>query len=58
MHQAREQSPEILLNQGMKYWDSALNAPGSRTFIATVHVAAAVMGWRRSDKREDIANSA
>ncbi len=42
------QSREILLNKGMKYWDSALNAPGSRTFIATVHIAAALIGWKRS----------
>jgi hypothetical protein len=34
----------------MKYWNSGLNAPGSRTFIATVHIAAAVIGWRRSGK--------
>jgi hypothetical protein len=33
------QSHEILLNQGMKYWDSALNARGARTFIATIHKA-------------------
>jgi len=31
MHQPPEQSHEILLNQGMKYWDSGFNAPGSRT---------------------------
>jgi hypothetical protein len=40
------QSHEILLNQGMKYWDSAWNASGSRT----VHIAAAVIGWKRSGK--------
>jgi hypothetical protein len=34
----------------MKYWNSGLNAPGTRTFIATVHIAAAVIGWRRSGK--------
>jgi hypothetical protein len=34
----------------MKYWDSGLNAPGLRTFIATVHIAAAVIGWKRSGK--------
>jgi hypothetical protein len=33
------QSHEILLNKGMKYWDLALNAPGLRTFIVTVHIA-------------------
>jgi len=43
-------SHEILLNKGMKYWDSALNAPGSRTCIVTVHIAAAVIGWKRSGK--------
>jgi len=37
------ESHEILLNKGMKYCDSALNAPRSRTFIATVHIAAAVI---------------
>jgi hypothetical protein len=30
----------------MKYWDSDLNARGSRTFIATVHIAATVIGWK------------
>jgi hypothetical protein len=30
----------------MKYWDSELNAWGSRTFIDTVHIAAAVIGWK------------
>jgi hypothetical protein len=46
------QSHEILLNKGMKYWDSGLNARGLRTFIATVHIAAAgaVIGWMRSVK--------
>jgi hypothetical protein len=34
------QSHEMLLNKGMKYWDSGLNARGSRTFIATVHIPA------------------
>jgi len=33
------QSHEILLNKGMKYWESGLNAGGSRTFTAaTVHI--------------------
>jgi hypothetical protein len=45
------QSHEILLNKGMKYWDSALNAPGSRTFTATVHIAAVVIGWKRSGNK-------
>jgi len=44
------QSNEILLNKGMKYWDSWLNARGARTLIATVHIAGAVIGWRRSGK--------
>jgi len=46
------QSHEILLNKGMKYWDSALNAQGvvREHFIATVHIAAAVIGWKRSGK--------
>jgi hypothetical protein len=34
----------------MKYGDSALNAPGSRTFIATVHIAAAIR-WKRSGRK-------
>jgi len=32
------QSHENLLNKGLKYWDSRLNAGSSRTFIATVHI--------------------
>jgi len=32
------QSHEILLNKGMKYGDSGLNAPGLRTFIVPVHI--------------------
>jgi hypothetical protein len=43
------QSHEILLNKGMKYRDSGLNESCSRTFIATVHIAAAIR-WRRSGK--------
>jgi hypothetical protein len=43
------QSHEIWLNKGMKYWDSALNALGLRTFIATVRIGA-VIGWKRSGK--------
>jgi hypothetical protein len=46
------QSHEILLNKGMKYGNSALNAPGSRTFIATVHIAAAVSDWLKSLREE------
>jgi hypothetical protein len=38
------QSHEILLNKGLKYWDQGLNAGCTRTFIATVHIAAAVIG--------------
>jgi hypothetical protein len=34
----------------MKYWNSGLNAPGSRTFTTTVHIAAAAIGWRSSGK--------
>jgi hypothetical protein len=45
---------EILLNKGMKYWDSALDARNVRTFIATVHIAAAVIGWRRSGKERTV----
>ncbi len=44
------QNHEFLLNIGMKYWDSGLNVPGSRTFIATLPIAATVMGWKRSWK--------
>jgi hypothetical protein len=44
------QSHEMLLNKGMKYWDWALNAPGSRTSITTVHIATTMIGWRHSGK--------
>jgi len=44
------QSHEILLNKGMKYWNSGLNASSSRTFITRVHIAAAVIGWKRWGK--------
>jgi len=44
------QSHEILLNKGMKYWDSGLNARGLRTFIATAHIAVTVIGWMHSVK--------
>jgi len=36
--------------EGMKYWDSGLNAPGSRRFIGNLPIAAAVIGWKRSGK--------
>jgi len=46
------QSHEILLNKGMKYWDSGLHARGLRTFTATANIAAAaVIGWMRSVKQ-------
>jgi hypothetical protein len=45
-----QQSNAILLNKGMKYWDSGFNARGARTFIATVHIEGAVIGWKRSGK--------
>jgi hypothetical protein len=41
------QSHELLLNKGMKYWDSGLNAQGLRTFI---HITA-MIGRRRSRKK-------
>ncbi len=44
------QSNEIILKRGMKYWDSGLSARGARTFMATVHIAGAVISWRRSEK--------
>jgi hypothetical protein len=44
------QSHEIWSNKGMKYWDSGLSAPSLRTFITTVHIPAAAIGWRRSGK--------
>jgi hypothetical protein len=44
------QRNEIVLNKGMKYRDSRLNAGGARTFRVTVHIAGAVIGWRRSGK--------
>jgi hypothetical protein len=40
----------------MKYGDSEINAPGSITFIATVHIAAALR-WKRSGEKKDRANS-
>jgi hypothetical protein len=43
-------SNEILLNRGMKYSDSGLSARAARTFIASVHIAGAVISWRRSEK--------
>jgi hypothetical protein len=43
------QSHEILLNQGMKYSVSGLNAPRSKTDVSTVHIAA-VIGSKRSEK--------
>ncbi len=45
------QSHEILLNKGMKYWDSVLNAPSSRTFIIIVHIVASTIGWKHSRKK-------
>jgi hypothetical protein len=42
------QSHEFFLIKGMKHWDSGWNAQGSRTFIATVNIAAAVIGSRSS----------
>jgi hypothetical protein len=50
LHGCCRQSNEILLNKGMKYWDSGLSARGARTFIGTVHIAGAVISWRRSEK--------
>ncbi len=44
------QSHEILLNKGMKCWDSGLNGLGSRTFIITGYIASAVIVWRRWGK--------
>jgi len=38
------QSHEILLNNGMKYRDSRLNAPSLRTFIILVHIIVIVIG--------------
>jgi hypothetical protein len=48
------QSNEILLNKGMKYWDSELSARGARTFIAAVHIEGAVISWRRSKKERTV----
>jgi hypothetical protein len=41
----------ILLNQGMKYWDSGVNAPGLRTFVATVHIG--MQQWLVESVREN-----
>jgi len=50
------QSHEILLKNGMKYWNSGLNAPGSRTFRATVQHSSS--DWlKQFTKRKDRANS-
>jgi hypothetical protein len=38
----------------MKYSNSRLNAPGLRTFIATVHIATAVIGWKCSGKERTL----
>jgi hypothetical protein len=44
---------KVLLNKGMKYWDSGLNAPGSRRFRAILRIAAAaVIGWKRFQEKK------
>jgi hypothetical protein len=40
------QSHEILLNKGMKYWDSTLITLGSRTYITILHITAIVINWK------------
>jgi len=42
-HGCCRQSNEILLNKGMKYRDSGFSARGAKTFIASVHIAGAVI---------------
>ncbi len=44
------QSREILLIKGMKYWDSWLNEPSLRTFVATIHIITILIGWKHSRK--------
>jgi hypothetical protein len=44
------QSHEILLNKGMKYWNSGLNAPSSKKFMVIVYIEATVISWKCSRK--------
>jgi hypothetical protein len=37
---------EIWLNKGMKYWNSRLNAPSSKTFIIIVYITATMTSWK------------
>jgi hypothetical protein len=46
------QSEEILLNLGMKCWNSAFNAQGSRIIIVIVHVAA-VQALRKNETQDE-----
>jgi len=54
------QSKEILLNLGMKCWNSAFNAQGSRVSIVAVHVGAvkiyvvAVQALRKKETQDEI----
>jgi len=41
---------EISLNKGMKYRNSRLNALGSKTFIAIIHIRAPMIGRKHSRK--------
>ncbi len=45
------QNHEMLLNKGMKYWNSRFKALGSRTFIATLHIVETMIGWKCSRKK-------
>jgi hypothetical protein len=53
------QSKEILLNLGMKCWNSALNAQGSKVIIAVVQVGAvqiyvaAVQALRKKETQDE-----
>jgi hypothetical protein len=44
-------------NKGMKYGDSRLNAPGSRTFVVPGHIAASSDWLKEFRKRKDRAHS-
>jgi hypothetical protein len=35
----------------MKNWDLTINALGSRTFIATIHIVATMVSWKCSGKK-------
>ncbi len=49
-----QQSKEILLNLGMKSWNSAFNAQGSRVITAVkIFVAAAAEALRKKERQDE-----